>query len=459
MMDKPKRKGKPKRKQRSYRFLQLVLLVAVIFLGIVIAVLLIPNPHYVELPNDLVVPADGDLFTPFCEFDTNPHMAVATSTGGFLVSIGNESVIPMPHTFNLSHWVEGSPYVWGTLYDGTDSSTIVVDLNTGDLHYTNDWTDYSYSYASPRLRYAYRSNVGQSNVKPRTVIYDGATGEVIYQIDDETPLPHWSPDEQYVLLRPQDSVDAQILNLVDQTVVEVQPPADATDIVRWIDDDTILYETRAGWLRGWNWRTGENIQYYDVRFEDYYMTDDIQRSPNFRGKPIRSSYMAGIESPNIFHLMDPETGDHINFEVDMLGGLNFFVTRHYVLFKYDDPAQPMSLFFPETELFVTVEPLNRNEFQISPDGLYIVYEPTDNKNRIIQSLTTGETFTIDTPENLSVDWYEIDGTSYLYHVVPVDGDAYVHYLLDPESRDNCKLGRITHHLFSFNLRTKHHDLY
>jgi len=61
-------------------------------------------------------------------------------------------------------------------------------------------------------------------------------------------------------------------------------------------------------------------------------------------------------------------------------------------------------------------------------------------NHIIQRVATGETFVVDDAENTIYTWHEIEGISYLLHTMPVGDGVHVHYLLNPESRTNCKLG-------------------
>lgn len=237
---------------------------------------------------------------------------------------------------------------------------------------------------------------------------------------------------------------AQLWDTQSQQLTGVELPADTSQVLGWENDTNILYKTPAGHIRRWNRLTGETSDYTDVRFNTQYRAGGMQHFPNFRDNLYLSSWMGGLDSSSNFHLFNVANEQHISFPVDTTRRMGITLREHYVLFNYDTEASRFHIYYPDLDTMikadakVAADAIRQTHPRFSEDGRYIFYNPSETlANGLVQSVMSDETFVI---EESVKGWEFIDGQPYLLYEKPLDNGTHVFYLLNPDTRDSCKVG-------------------
>ncbi len=439
--DKPKRKAKPKRSRRSRIIILLLLILLVALVGAYLITL--PQPKRLDsLDMDTILnPPDGDPFTPLCSFENDIQFHVSGNNFQYIIRPSDKRIITHPDLFSLSQHVAGSPYAWAT---GIETQ-LMLDLETGSITIIEESIDYSYIYSSRTNRYVLKLKQHDNNIQDM-VIYDGKTQTRLIETQTTNKSVHWSVSDKYLILFNSTARShAQLIDMETFTFSDANLPSNTDYIRGWIDDETILYETPAGRLYTWSVLSGDTKEFTDIRFNGFYNAGGVQYSPNLESRLRQHNWVGGMDDKNTFHLFDVSNPDfHERISMSVAKGFHFNIGEEAIRFEYDTKPVTMTLYYPnESMRSVDVTLINENSYvQFSSDGKYGLYFPNETQSdHIVQNFATNETMIIDADSVEDfMNWKEIEGISYLQYASLTPDGAYVHYLLQPDTKDRCKLG-------------------
>ena len=425
--DKPKRKRKEKPKRRNRLIIWLIIVLLLVLIGL-LNLLLAYEP-----PIDIQHAPDGDPFTPLCQFESNPHIFVATREVTFITNILGDKIIILPRLFKHPNWIDGSPYAWGT----RNGEQFIVDLNSGNISSFRDSPSYNYYYHSPTMRHLLKVDFDDAPVQ-KMILYSAETSQVIYEAQNRNSEGIWSPNETQLLLFNRDNTQvAQLFDLQTQAISNANLPPDVGIVIGWLDESRLLYKTKAGRLRVWDRLTNDSNSYSDVRFEEHYTTAGTQYYPNLSSGIRHKKWIGGFDSSGSFTLINVFSGQHISFPIDTSQFVEFTVKDRFVEFEFDTEPPQIKFYYPDTETMVDFDPAVDGHQNISHDGKYVFYRSIGEQ---IQEVATGNMMRFEEDDIRQFEWKQIEEQSYILYSVPVEGGANVFYLFQPDIRERCKVG-------------------
>jgi hypothetical protein len=415
-----KRKRKEKPQSGSNRkWLKLGLTIAILLLSLVV---LFVYTHIFSL--------DGQL----CHFDSNPNIFIDSHESKYITNVTNEFRIDLPREFSSPRWQLNSPYVWST-----GEKISFLNLDTHSLHFFEkpDWDSIQFGY-SPTRQYLMlkTNNSGLSDI----IILDGLSDSILSEFQTKNLHHLWTPDERIILFYSQNVVDAEIFDVATLTLSSVILPSDMQSVMKWIDNNKLVYVTPAGRYRMWNRDTGETDNFTDFRVEARYVAGG-QEFVNSRG---RWQWIGGIDTNNNFQLLNLESGDQITFPVDLSEPFFYIIYPHYILFDYtNSETRKLKVYHVATRQLATFTfPLSEPP-RLSDNGKYLVYDLGDNRTHkyVIQDVISG--LDISLAQNLvrDVEWVEIDDVTYLLYVM-LDEEGYTSNLFRPDTQEQCVIGEL-----------------
>lgn len=431
--EKPKRKEKPKNSPKRGLRLIIIILLFILVIGLCLFAV---QQFQKAIPAEIQTASDGDPLTHLCEFDTPLKMVVNERDASYITDIHRDIAVRLPEgIYNL--WFSGDGnYVWGLI--GNRAYAVINIANDKNVIF-NESHDFSYSYRSPSGHYVIRFARNDNGVHD-FVLYSAPDMQAIYNGNSISTYALWSPDESTILIAGQHN-KAHLINVASRHFQPLELPSDTSRVINWIDDTTLLYKTPAGRLRKFDLDTQESTEYSDKRFEEFYMAGGIQHSPNLLSK---GEWVAGFDSEGLFQIFDLWNAlPTLTYFVDMDRSFYYRVQEKYIQIEYDSDPKQYMLIYPG-DIRVSNEftaPADTIEF--SPDGEYYYYEKTFGTNetkQLVSKVGTDTFFTLEEDQINQFEWVEIENTSYILYSTPTPDGTHVFYLLQPDSKDRCKVG-------------------
>ena len=316
--DKPKRKRKekPKGRRKSTRFFIVFLLLLLLIIGFLLLYIVSQSPSepFVD-------------FTSACEFESNPHVFVQGREESYITDFADTIRIDVSDEFRLPSWLVGSPYAWG--HNGNDTITHAINLESGkEIEFESP------TYLSGNLRHSpslrYTLGLGEyeqgNNLSRYFIIFDAQTETIVFEgVSPTTEQVDWSPDETQILLYSRHiAPEAQLFKLTTLSLSSIKLPSDLMQPIGWLDNEHVIYRTKASRLRLWHIASNETSAYSDELFGEFYMAGGQENGWNMQFHMPQRQWISGVTAKDEVHLFNVRDKRHLKLSVDMSQEFNLW---------------------------------------------------------------------------------------------------------------------------------------